>query len=156
MIWAPVSFRSCFCWLYRTSPSSAAKNTIWFWYWPLVMSMFRVVSCVVGVRFLLWPGGSFGKTLLAFPCFILYSKAKLSCYSRYLLTFFFCISVPCDEKDLQDLLEQTKRRCLSSYRIGIQKYDPTDIGNLSLVPLPFQNSLWTSGNSQFTYHWSLT
>ena len=39
MIWATVSFRSCFCWLYRASPSLAAKNiinlisvlTIW-WY----------------------------------------------------------------------------------------------------------------------------
>ena len=28
------------------------------------------------------------------PCFILYSKAKLSCYSRYLLTSYFCIPVP--------------------------------------------------------------
>ena len=39
MIWATVSFQSCFCWLYRASPSLAAKNiinlilvlTIW-WY----------------------------------------------------------------------------------------------------------------------------
>ena len=28
MIWATVSFRSCFCWLYRASPSLAAKNII--------------------------------------------------------------------------------------------------------------------------------
>ena len=28
MIWASVSSRSCFCWLYRASPSSAAKNII--------------------------------------------------------------------------------------------------------------------------------
>ena len=34
------------------------------------------------------------------PCFILYSKAKFSCYSRYLLTFYFCIPVPYDEKDI--------------------------------------------------------
>ena len=33
-------------------------------------------------------------------CFILYSKAKLACYSRYLLTSYFCIPVPCDEKDI--------------------------------------------------------
>ena len=26
MIWATVSFRSCFCWLYTASPSSATKN----------------------------------------------------------------------------------------------------------------------------------
>ena len=28
MIWAMVSSRSCFCWLYRASPSSAKKNII--------------------------------------------------------------------------------------------------------------------------------
>ena len=28
MIWATVSSQSCFCWLYRASPSSAAKNII--------------------------------------------------------------------------------------------------------------------------------
>ena len=33
-------------------------------------------------------------------CFILYSKTKLACYSRYLLTSFFCIPVPYDEKDV--------------------------------------------------------
>ena len=34
------------------------------------------------------------------PCFILYSKAKFACYSRYLLTSYFCIPVPYDEKDI--------------------------------------------------------
>ena len=38
MIWATVSSRSCFCWLYRASPSLPAKNIInlilIFWYWP--------------------------------------------------------------------------------------------------------------------------
>ena len=34
MIWATVSSWSCFCWLYRASPSLAAKNIIWFRYWP--------------------------------------------------------------------------------------------------------------------------
>ena len=32
------------------------------------------------------------------PCFILYSK--FACYSRYFLTFYFCIPVPYDEKDI--------------------------------------------------------
>ena len=31
---------------------------------------------------------------------VLYSKAKLTCYSRYLLTSYFCIPVPYDEKDI--------------------------------------------------------
>ena len=34
------------------------------------------------------------------PCFILYSKAKFACYSRYLLASYFCIPVPYDEKDI--------------------------------------------------------
>ena len=34
------------------------------------------------------------------PYFVLYSKAKLARYSRYLLTSCFCILVPCDDKDI--------------------------------------------------------
>ena len=35
MIWATFCSRSCFCWLYRASPSLAAKNIIiWFQCWP--------------------------------------------------------------------------------------------------------------------------
>ena len=33
------------------------------------------------------------------PCFILYYKDKLACYSRYLLTSYFCILVPYNEMD---------------------------------------------------------
>ena len=32
--------------------------------------------------------------------FVLYSKAKFTCYSRYLFTTYFCISVPYNEKDI--------------------------------------------------------
>ena len=38
------------------------------------------------------------------PCFILYSKAKLVCHSRYLLTSYFCIPVPYDEKNIFSLV----------------------------------------------------
>ena len=44
MIWATVSSRSCFCWLYRASPSLAAKNIInlilglTIWWCPCVES----------------------------------------------------------------------------------------------------------------------
>ena len=31
-------------------------------------------------------------------CFTLYSKAKLACYSRYLLTSYVCTPAPYDEK----------------------------------------------------------
>ena len=66
MIWATVSSQSCFCWLYRASPSLAANNIISLISVSLVMSMCRVFSCVVGRGCLLWPVPSLGKTLLAF------------------------------------------------------------------------------------------
>ena len=37
---------------------------------------------------------------LSLPCFILYAKAKVVCYSRYLLTSSFFIPVPYNEKDI--------------------------------------------------------
>ena len=37
---------------------------------------------------------------IALPCFIVYSKAKLACYSGHLLTSYFCILVPSYEKDI--------------------------------------------------------
>ena len=60
----------------------------------------RVFSCVVGRGCLLWPVHSLGKTLLALPCFILYSKIKFACYSRYFLTSYFCIPGSYNEKDI--------------------------------------------------------
>ena len=63
MIWATVSSRSCFCWLYRASPSLTAKNRINL---ISVLTMCRVFSCVVGRGCLLWAVRSLGKTLLVF------------------------------------------------------------------------------------------
>ena len=66
MVWAIVSSRSCFCWLYRASPSSAAKNIIYLisvltvWWCPCVK-----LSHVTGIGCLLWPACSLNKTLLA-------------------------------------------------------------------------------------------
>ena len=67
MTGAIVSSLSCFCWLYRASPTLAAKNIInlifvlTVWWCPCV-----VFSCVIGRGCLLWPVHSLGKTLLAF------------------------------------------------------------------------------------------
>ena len=73
MIWATVSSQSCFCWLYRASPSLAAKNIINLISVHLVMCMCRVFSSVVGRECFLWPVHFLGKTLLAFDllCFVL-------------------------------------------------------------------------------------
>ena len=67
MIWTRVSSWSCFCWLYRASPSLAANNIInqisvlTIWSCPCVES-----SLVFLAGCLLWPMHSLGRTLLAF------------------------------------------------------------------------------------------
>ena len=89
MIWATVSSRSYFCWLYRASPSLAAKNIInlisvlTIWWCPCVESSLVFLEdgvcydqCVL-----------LAKLCQPLPCFILYSRAKLACYSRYLFDF---------------------------------------------------------------------
>ena len=102
MIWATVNSQSCFCWLYRASPSLAAKNIIsLFQYWPSVISMCRVFSCAVGRGCLLWPVWSLGKTLLAFALTSFCTpRSILPVTPGYLLTSYFCIPVTSDEKDL--------------------------------------------------------
>ena len=101
MIWATVSSQSCFCSLYRASPSSAAKNIInLIGIKHLMMSMYRVVSCVTGRGCLLWPVHSLGKTLLAFALF--HSVLPMPNLSFapgivWLLAKYFCIPVPYDE-----------------------------------------------------------
>ena len=59
-----------------------------------------VISWVVGRGCLLWPMCSLDKILLAFALLHFVLKAKLVCYSWYLLTSCFCIPVPYDEKDI--------------------------------------------------------
>ena len=102
MIWATVSFRSCFCWLYRASPSSAAKNivnlisvlTTW---WCLCIELSFVLleegicydQCVLLI-----------KTLLSFALLHFVLQGQTSCYSQYLLTSYFCIPISYDEKDI--------------------------------------------------------
>ena len=76
---------------YRVSPYLAAKNIINLililttWWCPCVES--SLVSLEEGVCYDLC--ALLGKLCQTLPCFILYSKAKLACYSRYLLTSFF-------------------------------------------------------------------
>ena len=90
MIWARVSSWSCFCWLYRVSPPSAAKNIVnLILVMTMVMPMCRAFSCVVGKGCLLWPVRSLGKTVLTFAllfsqdCFRLFVVPSkfLDCFS---------------------------------------------------------------------------
>ena len=101
MIWATVSSRSWFCWLYRASPPLTTKNiinlilmlTIWWYLWvesSLVLLEEDVChdQCILLAKF-----------CYLLPYFILYSKAKFACYSRCFSTSYFCIPVPYNEKD---------------------------------------------------------
>ena len=58
----------------------------------LVMSMCRVFSCVVEEGVFYDQCVLLAKLYQPLPCFILYSKAKFACYSRYFLTFYFCLA----------------------------------------------------------------
>ena len=102
MIWTTVSSWSCFCWLYRASPSLAAKNIInlilvlTIWWCPCIESSLMLLEegvCYDQCIFL-------AKVYYSLPCFIPYSKAKFACYSRCFLTSYFCIPVPYNEKDI--------------------------------------------------------
>ena len=111
MIWATVSSQFCFCWLYRASPSLAAKN---------IINLISVLTMMVNISWRIWwqcpcvesslvlleEGVCYDQCVLLaklcslLPCFSLYSKTKFSHYSRYFLTSYFCIPVPYNEKDI--------------------------------------------------------
>ena len=63
------------------------------------VSLVLLEECVFYHQFIL-----LAKLHQSLSCFILYSKAKLACYSRYLLTSYFCIPIPYDEKDIYFLV----------------------------------------------------
>ena len=99
MIWATVVSRSCFCWLYRASPSSTTKNRInlilvlTIWGCPHVESLL-----FVGKGCLLWPLCSLDKTLLAFDLLHFVFLGQISCNSRYLLSSTFAFQSPMMKK----------------------------------------------------------
>ena len=91
---------SCFCWLYRASPSLAAKNIInlisvlTIWWRPCVESSLVLLEkgvcydqCVLLAK------------LLAFALLHSVLQGQICCYSRFFLTSYFCIPVPYNEKD---------------------------------------------------------
>ena len=64
------------------------------------MSVCRVISWVVGKGYLLWPACSLDKSLLAFSLLHFVLLCQPACYSRYLLSYYFCNPIPYDEKDI--------------------------------------------------------
>ena len=86
-------------WLNRASPSLASKIIVnlilvlTIWWCPSVELSFVLLE----------EGVCYDQCILLsklepLPYFILYSKAKLACYCRYLLTSYFWIPIPYDEK----------------------------------------------------------
>ena len=94
--WATVSSQSCFFWLYRTSLSLAAKNIASLILVLTVLWCPCVESSLVLLEEGVWYDQSvfLAKLYYPVPCFLLYSKATFTCYSRYFLTSYFCILVP--------------------------------------------------------------
>ena len=122
MIWAIVSL-SCFCWLYRVSPSLATKNIInlisvlTIWWCPCVESSLVLLEegvCYDQCIFL-------AKLSWSLPCFIPHSKAKFAYFSRCFLTSYFCIPVPCNEKDIF-FLGVTSVETLSARKITLRSW----------------------------------
>ena len=85
----------------------------WTWLSDWTELMFTAISCVVGRGHLLWPGCPLGKTLSIFAL-LLFVQTKLACHSRYLLTSYFCIPNPYDEKDIFFFGVRSRRCCRSS------------------------------------------
>ena len=134
MIWAIVSSWSCFCWLYRVFPPLAAKNIInLISVLAICWCSCVVFSCVIGRWCFLWPVRSLGKTLLAFALlhFFFFFKAKFACYSRYLLSSYFCIPVPYNEKDIF-LGCFSRRSCRSSLNCSTSASSALLVGGINL------------------------
>ena len=93
MIWATVSLCSCFCRLYRVSPSSAAKNIInlilvlTIWWGPCV-----VFSCVVGRGYWLWRVHSLVRILLAFALLHCVLQGQICLLLQVFLNFLLLYS----------------------------------------------------------------
>ena len=80
-MWATVSSRSCFCWLYTASPSLGAKNIISL----ISVSTIRWCPCIES-SLVLWPLQSLGRTLLAFALLHSVLQGQIC-----LLLFGYCI-----------------------------------------------------------------
>ena len=129
MIWATVSSWSCFCWLYRASPSLDAKNIINldFGVGHLVMSMCRVFSCVAGRGCLLWPVHFLGTTLISLcPASFRNPRPNLPVTPgvSWLPTFAFQSPIM---KKTSFLGVSSKRSCRSSQRGSLIRIQTSDV-----------------------------
>ena len=112
-----------------------------------MMSMCGLLLCFWKRVFTLTSAFSWQNSISLCPCFILYSKAKFASYSRYLLTSYFCIPIPNDEKDvfflvlvLEDLVGphrtvhlQLLQHCSSGHRLGLLWYWMVCLRNKQII-----------------------
>ena len=94
---------SCFCWLYRVSPSSAAKNKfnlisiLTIWWCPYVQSSLLLLEEGLCYYLLL---SSLDKALLTFTLLHFFLQGQTCLVLQLSLGFLFCIPIPYDEKDI--------------------------------------------------------
>ena len=86
MIWATVSSRSCFWCKEYNQPDFGIGH--------LVMSISKVISCVVGRGCLLWPVRSLGKTLFAFALLHSVLQGQICLLLQVFLDFLLLHSSP--------------------------------------------------------------
>ena len=131
MIWATISFQSCFCWLYRASPSLATKNMVdmililTIWWCPCVESPVVRSGC------LLWTAGSLGKTLLNFVLLHFVLQGQTCLLLQVSLNFLLLHSRTCESEN---------RSVMSDFLWPHGLYSPwtslgqnTGVGSLSLL-----------------------
>ena len=171
MIWATVTSWSCFCWLYRASPSLAARNIISLilalviWWCSCIES--SLVMLEKGVWYDDWV--LFAKLCYPFPYFVLYSKVKVACYSRYLLTSYFCILLPYNERTyfswvlvLEGLLGlhrtiqlQLLQHYWLGHRLGLLQYWMVCLGNKQRLLCHFWDCIQVLHFGLFCWVWWL-
>ena len=140
--WIESVSSGCFCWLHCFSISGCREfNQSGFGIDHLVMSMCRVFSCVVGRGCCYDQCVLLAKLCYPLTCFILYSKAKFACDSRYLLTFYFCIPVSYDEKDIFFGISFT-RSCRSSSNCSTSASQALLAGAWAWITLIFNGLPW--------------
>ena len=135
MIWATVSSQSCFCWLYRASPSLAAKNIInlisvlTIWWCPCVESSVVLLEECVGYGQCVL----LAKLYYPLPCFICMCVCVcvyiyICLYMTYDYELWFSTwKIPCIE-------EPSKLQSMVSQRVGHDKWLSTHAS--------FIHSLW--------------
>ena len=141
MIWATVCSRSCFCSLYRASPSIAAKNKIIL---VLVLTI-RWCPCVESSLVLLergcllWLVHSLGITLLAFDVLRFVLRSQICLLIQVSLNFIICISVPYNKKNIfWGGGVGSRRSCRSSYNHSTSASDITGQG----IDLDYHDIEW--------------